>query len=220
MLHLAIQTVEKPDNFCLMDDDKVIFQKFIDGTDFSSDSLFSQISKALGENKIEANEIEFVTCVVGPGSFTGIKSGLSFAKGFAYGLKIPIVSISSLEALAFSVRNDFNGDLMAMIDARNERVYAQVFTIKNAKLQEKSDIFVDEIEKILKSHKKVSLIGSGAIINSEFIKSLGDYEIIQESIIDSANAGILGFGKFKRKEYFDAHSIKPIFISEPKITLN
>ena len=93
--------------------------------DLSRDSLYL-INEMFDKNNVKIDDIEKIIVVNGPGSFTGIRIGLSIAKVFAWAKKIPIIPISSLEAMAFSDTTDANY-IVPMIDARREFVYSSIY---------------------------------------------------------------------------------------------
>lgn len=90
-----------------------------DGKDTSS-RIMPVIDEAFRKSKICPNDIDKIFVVNGPGSFTGIRVGLTVCKTMAYGLDIPIVLVSSLEVMA----SGFDSNVMSLIDARRGYVYA------------------------------------------------------------------------------------------------
>ena len=98
---------------------KYIFNKQV-GSDMSS-SIMGVIDEAFQTSGIKPKDIDKIFAVNGPGSFTGIRVGLTVAKTMAWSLKIPVVPISSLELIASGTPSDNN---IALIDARRGYVYA------------------------------------------------------------------------------------------------
>jgi len=94
------------------------------GKDLSSYTL-KEIDTMLKQNHLEPNDIDKIIVVNGPGSFTGIRVGVTIAKTYAYSLKKEIVTISSLEAMAISSKED---DIIKvpLIDARRGYVYGAI----------------------------------------------------------------------------------------------
>lgn len=99
------------------------------GTTLSSMAL-SEISKMLKNIQLEPTDIDKIIVVNGPGSFTGIRVGITIAKTFAYSLNKEIISISSLEAMAVSSKNN-ECCKVPLIDARRNYVYAAIFDNNN-----------------------------------------------------------------------------------------
>ncbi len=97
--------------------------------DLSKDSLYL-INEMFEKNNVKPDDIEKIIVVNGPGSFTGIRIGLSIAKVFAWAKKVPIIPISSLEAMALSADGDYDYVVPA-IDARRNYLYASIYDIKN-----------------------------------------------------------------------------------------
>ena len=96
------------------------------------------VDELLRETDIAPDELDAVAVGKGPGSYTGLRIGVSFAKGLCYGLQKPLVAVGSLDALAEVAREDYEAGILAvddwsnallcpMVDARRMEVYAQVF---------------------------------------------------------------------------------------------
>lgn len=128
MLVLAIDTSGHHGGITLArgdsDDLKIIESAAIQGGTFSAE-LSPQISEILARNKIDIEKIEGLIAVTGPGSFTGLRVGLTAVKGLAEVLKIPIANVSALESLAFSQREP--SSVMAVLDAGRGEVYVGTF---------------------------------------------------------------------------------------------
>lgn len=95
------------------------------GKDLSSCAL-QKISELLKNNDLEPNDIDKIMVVNGPGSFTGIRVGVTIAKTYAYSLNKKVITISSLEAMALSSKTDSTFKI-PMIDARRGYVYGAIF---------------------------------------------------------------------------------------------
>jgi len=89
--------------------------------------LHSAISGLLRKNGYSLKELSAVAVSIGPGSYTGLRVGLSAAKGLCYALKIPLIALNTLEILAFGVRDLAQTFICPMIDARRMEVYTAVY---------------------------------------------------------------------------------------------
>lgn len=112
----------------VVEDDKLIDKIILEfNKDLSTETLFN-IDKMFNDNKIDAKSIDKIMVVNGPGSFTGIRIGLTIAKTYAYSLNIPICLVSSLLAMAISTSSDSGIDfLVPIIDARRGYVYSAIY---------------------------------------------------------------------------------------------
>ncbi len=90
-----------------------------------SEAFFPNLEEVLSNLKLKIADFDCVACVIGPGSFTGVRIGMSVAKSFSYSLKIPLITMSSLELLAQNITSD--RPICAVIDAGSGLVYHQTF---------------------------------------------------------------------------------------------
>lgn len=105
------------------------------------------VDELLRENRLSPDELDAVAVGMGPGSYTGLRIGVSFAKGLCYGIRKPLIAVGSLDALAEVAREDYDAGIVdvddwdtarlcPMVDARRMEVYARVFDTKGAALSE------------------------------------------------------------------------------------
>ncbi len=144
MNFLAICTVSRSTLISLV----VNGENYTEVLEFSrhSENLFPLLTQTLDEHNLTLADFDCFGCVVGPGSFTGIRIGMSVVKGFGFALSKPIVAINSLELLAYNRLNSASsGKILAVINAGAGMVYHQAFRVYEGKLvalyQPKLDTF-------------------------------------------------------------------------------
>ena len=133
------------------------------------------VDELLRETDIAPDELDAVAVGKGPGSYTGLRIGVSFAKGLCYGLQKPLVAVGSLDALAEVTREDYEAGILAvddwsnallcpMVDARRMEVYAQVFDSTGAAQSEVAAEVVDSgsFAAFRASGRPFVIFGSGA----------------------------------------------------------
>ena len=166
-----------------------LYSAIVDG-DRLVDSISEDFGKSLSEvalpkivsmfenNNISARDIDKIIVVNGPGSFTGIRVGLTIAKVYAWSLSIPITTITSLEAMACSV--DSNKLLVPIIDARRGYVYASIYE-NNEELLEPQHILLDDLynkidkDSVFITNDEIELNGNKCEYVPNFVKIVKKY---------------------------------------------
>ncbi len=174
------------------------------------------------ETGISATELDAVSVSMGPGSYTGLRIGVSVAKGLAYGLGIPMLAVSTLKAMALGflkrLEVEKNGDhtflLCPMIDARRMEVYLAMYDSKLETVQDVSALIVDK-NSFLKElkNRKLHFFGSGAqkcesVINHKNAFFNHDYLNSSKDLIP------LAYNQFKRKEFVDTAYFEPYYLKD------
>lgn len=132
------------------------------------------VDELLRENDIAAEELSAVAVGMGPGSYTGLRIGVSFAKGLCYGLQIPLVAVGSLDSMVQVAREDHEAGIIdvdnwndvvlcPMVDARRMEVYTQMFDTQGQPLNEvKAEIVTEESFKEWRNERQLVIFGNGA----------------------------------------------------------
>ena len=134
-----------------------------------AERLMAVIEQAIADAEISITDIGKIAVSVGPGSFTGVRVGVSTARGFALALKCPAVGISTLQALAYdAAKVSVVMPILSIIDARRDELYAQFFSENGAPLSEPMVTTLPRILEQLKAQPKRHLLsGSGALLINE-----------------------------------------------------
>ncbi len=106
--------------------------------------LHSTIKTVLEKNDCQLSQLEAVSVNNGPGSYTGIRIGLSAAKGLCYALQKPLLTVTSLELIAFTAKNIASGLICPVVDARRMEVYYAVYSNDMALQQEPAAHIITE----------------------------------------------------------------------------
>ena len=171
----------------------------------------------------DIKEISCVVVAIGPGSFTGLKVALSVAKGICFSMNIPIVGVSSLEALAMQVSYS-NIPVTAIIDSRKNEYFFAQFEFKDAMPVRKSPDDCIRIEEFPKRFHKTLFIGNDYDSQASLIKEyMGKDAMLAPAHlwhINPANVGILGIERLKKGDVDDILSIEPIYFRAPEIRKN
>lgn len=178
-----------------------------------SEKLHQFVNWALEGAEISLKELDAVCVSKGPGSYTGLRIGVSAAKGFCFGLDIPLISINSLEILAQSQVDKGFDLIIPMIDARRMEVYTANFDGNGKMISDIEAKILDETSFQEFADKKIAFIGD-AVEKSKAVLSLPNAEFI-EGIHPSAKQMIgLAEGKFTQKEFEDVAYFEPFYLKE------
>ena len=160
MLILAIDTTALTATAAITDDSKLIGLYTLNTTHTHSETMLPMIENLLHNAKISLSNIDKFACSAGPGSFTGVRIGISIIKGLAFGTDKPCVGVSTLEALAYNM-NGFDGIISPVMDARRSQVYNALFR-NGERLCDDRLITVDELyEDIKQFDEKIYYTGDG-----------------------------------------------------------
>jgi len=175
----------------------------------------------LKQNKIKPSDLSAIAVSKGPGSYTGLRIGVSFAKAMSYGLNIPLISVGTLEALANAASKKHNTLICPMIDARRMEVYTALFNKELNELEKVSAEIIDENYKqdLLKKEKLV-FCGSGSkkleqVLNSK--NAIFDFDI-QPSAVNMIEISEKKFleDNLEDTAYFEPFYLKDFIAIKPK----
>lgn len=136
--------------------DKQVIKKIVQKNDTNLSTNFTSfVDNLLKDCHISVNDINKIFVSVGPGSFTGIRVGLTFAKILAWSLRVPIIPVSSLEVLASSCDSDI---LVPLLDARRGYVYTGIYDSSLNSILEDKYILFEDLQSKLAEYKDITYI--------------------------------------------------------------
>jgi tRNA threonylcarbamoyladenosine biosynthesis protein TsaB len=178
-----------------------------------AEKLHVFIDEVLNEAKIDKKQLTAIAVSKGPGSYTGLRIGVSAAKGLCFALNIPLISTLTLEVLAQQVKQDAHY-IIPMLDARRMEVYSAVYNSEKKQIRETKAEIIDEnsFKDYLKDGKTI-FIGDGAIKFEEICKHKN--AIFQnDSFPSSAEMGSLAEAKYKIGDTEDVAYFEPFYLKE------
>lgn len=218
---LAIDTSTMLGGIAIMDESRLIAESRLNVKTTHSERLMTEIDHCLKQSGFAISDIDVFGVAIGPGSFTGLRIGLSTVKGFSYATKKPIVSIPTLEALAWNFPYS-RYPVCPMLDARKKEVYAALFKWEDGNftglISETSIKPEDLIRKALTitSDNKLIFTGEGVILyRDKIMEIMGEKAIFpppEKMVPSPANVASLGLKKALRGEFSEPISLIPIYI--------
>ncbi len=177
------------------------------------------IEKAMKAADWEMKDLDAVVVSNGPGSYTGLRVGLSVAKGLCFGLGIPLIAVSSLDALADFAQAAYpDGLYFPMIDARRMEVYMGGYDVAMKSIFPIGAVILSEntFDEWLPFGKKIVLCGSGVEKSKTLYK--GAQFVFLDTNFSSKHLVNLGLKYFHEKEFVDLASHTPFYLKPPNIT--
>lgn len=174
------------------------------------------IEKSLQEIGINFKDLSAIAVSQGPGSYTGLRIGVSAAKGLCYALGIPLVAVDTLKVLASQAKVD-NGLIIPMIDARRMEVYSAIFSfdlenIRTTQAEIISETSFSEID------QKIYFVGDCSE-KCESILIQDNFVFLPEIKYPSAKEmSVLSFEKFRKADFVDVAYFEPFYLKDFMIT--
>jgi len=166
---LSIDTSTSSLSVCITDDDEVIGEINLNNGLVHSTTLMPAIENLFTMLNFDKSELSHIAVTVGPGSFTGIRIGVATANAFSLALNIPVISVSSLDAMSMNFIS-YEGTVITTIDAQRDTYYVGVYRARDSKIEKiiENTIMTDEeLEEYIQNCKeKVLLAGEKRELSS------------------------------------------------------
>ena len=198
---LSITTSSKICGVAILEDTQIIDEINLNNGLTHSESLMPLIKQILDKNSLALSNIDLLVCDIGPGSFTGIRIGISTIKAFTDSLGIPSIGVSSLDCLTYNCKN--MGVICSLIDAKKNNVYCEIYenilTTAFSHIVRRKSSF-ENIEDLLLELKNINpnyditFVGDGAVSYKETILNyLPTSHFIDNNSLSASKVGFAGF---------------------------
>lgn len=214
---LNIETATKNCSVALAKEGKTVLCKEIAEEGYShAERLHVFIEEILQETGVTTKDLVAIAVSQGPGSYTGLRIGVSAAKGLSYALEIPLIATDTLQTLASQV-NVLDGLIIPMLDARRMEVYSAVFTpaLENKKTIEAEiiaensfDLFTEKLYFVGDCNEKCQ-----SVLTKE------NHIFLDEIKYPSAKEmSFFSFQKFQKNDFVDVAYFEPYYLKDFMIT--
>src|SRR5690606_18699894 len=177
-----------------------------------SERLHVLISELLEESGLSLSQLDAIAISKGPGSYTGLRIGVSAAKGLCFSLDIPLISVPTLTSLAQRVKGP--GSIVAMLDARRMEVYSAVFDKNKEQIEDTKAVILDAHSYLhLLDQGIVNFIGSGV----EKFRNICDHPnavFIEDQLPSAREMIFLADKKFSNKNFEDVAYFEPYYLKD------
>jgi tRNA threonylcarbamoyladenosine biosynthesis protein TsaB len=212
---LNIETATKNCSVSVSDGDTLLALRELNEGKFShAEKLHSFIMEVLQSAGLSMTDLNAVAISKGPGSYTGLRIGVSAAKGLCYALNIPLISVSTLKCLALQIQPEEGDYVVPLLDARRMEVYSAVFDGNLIQVRETEAEIIDEnsFKKLLQKGK-VFFLGDGAEKCKEYIRH-DNANFASESFPSAKEMVLMVNEKFNKAEFEDLAYFEPFYLKD------
>jgi tRNA threonylcarbamoyladenosine biosynthesis protein TsaB len=214
---LALETSTMLGGVSVMDDrEGLLIEARLNVKTAHSERLMSEVDHALRQAGLGISDIDVFGVAVGPGSFTGLRIGVSTVKGFSYATGKRIVSVPSLEAFAWNFPYS-KYPVCVMFDARKKEVYAAVFRWSETGFERvMGEVSIRPADLVRSFEGKVVFAGEGALVYREIITEVAGENALfaapHAMVPSPSNVAYLGLRKAVEGDFSDPVSLVPWYI--------
>jgi tRNA threonylcarbamoyladenosine biosynthesis protein TsaB len=219
---LAFDGTAKAATVSVTEDSKVLGYYTIDNGLTQSELLLPMAENLLKSLKLTFSDIKLYATAVGPGSFTGVRIGVSLIKGLAFGRNVPCVEVSTIEALAENVA-PLKGVIIPCMDARRGQIYTATFRCDGAKLEriteDRAISLIDLAEELREYNENIYLCGDGYEVARKALISEGILISSTPELLITQNAASVAKvakNKFDAGEYVNDTDLAPVYLRMPQ----
>lgn len=214
---LNLETATKNCSVTIAKEGKTIACKEIAEQNFShAEKLHVFIEELLAENNLKFSDLNAIAVSQGPGSYTGLRIGVSSAKGFCYALNIPLIAIDTLQLLAKQIQIK-EGVIVSMIDARRMEVFTAFYDKNHEQIRTTKAEIIDE-NSYQEHVEKIHLVGDGT---EKFKNTLTHEKFVFHSNVVFPSAkemSELSFIKYKMSDFVDVAYFEPYYLKDFVLT--
>ncbi|MXX04801.1 MAG: tRNA (adenosine(37)-N6)-threonylcarbamoyltransferase complex dimerization subunit type 1 TsaB [Gemmatimonadetes bacterium] len=181
-----------------------------------AEKLPGMLERIMGDLDVQWSEVEAFAISIGPGSYTGLRVGLSLVKGLAYVTKRPVAAVPTLDAIAFQVPC-CRYPVHVLTDARRGQVYEARYDTSGGWPERQSEFRVGQLEDVLASiEDEVLLVGSGVdAYRPNIVAVLGERACFPHEgagRLMASSTAFLGLDRLKRGEQSDLNTLEPLYL--------
>lgn len=213
MYLLNIETSTRNCSVALAKNGETIFCKEIAEIGFShAEKLHVFIEKIINEAKINFSDLKAIAVSKGPGSYTGLRIGVSAAKGLCFALDIPLIAVDTLKVLAMQVSIE-NGVIVPMIDARRMEVYSAIFDQNFNKIRDvEAQILVEN--SFSEFDQTIYIIGDSSEKAKTILTNKNIIYLDEIQFPSAIQMSKLSFEKFQNNDFEDVAYFEPFYLKD------
>ncbi len=210
---LAIDTSSFPASVAITDDNILLGEYVIRNQRKHSQNIMVMTERLFGDLGMDISEIDVFAVTVGPGSFTGLRIGISSVRAFAQAMNKPVVAVNTLEALAYNM-SAYDGIVIPMLDARRDEVFTAAYHFIDGVADEITPPCVMTIDEICDSYEMGMILGDGAIIHADDFIAGADFDFAPLNLSETRASALAmaAYLKAKMGETCHYNEVEPMYL--------
>ena len=224
MIILGIDTSSPSGSVALLDNGLVVSESLLNNSPAYSGKLLKEVDGVLNRSKIKLNELGGFVITKGPGSFTGLRVGMSLLKGLILAIEKPFVSVNTIDAYAETVKPG-PYSICPVLDARKKQVYTALFSSKNDLYIRKTSDQAISAENLCGQIKQpTAFVGNGLEVYKElfsfYLKKNFIHDVPVKNITVAASACLIALRDFKERMSCDLDSLTINYVRPSEAEIN
>lgn len=212
---LNIETATTVCSVSVSNKEKVLSFKEINNGYSHAENLHVYISEVLNQANLTPTQLNAVAVSKGPGSYTGLRIGVSAAKGMAYALNIPLVSVDTLQLMSAAAKKNESTFYCPMLDARRMEVYTCVYDQRLNPVEKIQAVIIDEISvQQFSKFESVCFFGDGMPKCKNLLQELKNATFKEDITPSSKFMPQFAYKKFTENDFEDVAYFEPYYLKE------
>lgn len=218
---LAIDTATDVCGIAITEDKQLITEYRSNFKRAHAEKLIDSIDKVLADGNLSIKDLDGIAISIGPGSFTGLRIGLSVVKGLTFATNVPVVSVITLDALAHQALF-WNHQICPLLKAQADEAYTALYRVKEFNLQRISEYRLITLNDLTNLFTKKTLIINNGMKNlkhyiSKFKNNFISLAPEEMTLISGVSVAQLGSEKLKKGEIEDIETLEPFYYKDFKV---
>jgi tRNA threonylcarbamoyladenosine biosynthesis protein TsaB len=216
-IHLiALETSGTTSGVYISKNKEVLGQLTLHQKNIHSRSLSVSLKQLLDHLQLSLRDMKAIILSAGPGSFTGLRIGYSFAKGIAHPLNLPIIEVPTLDIWAYQT-GQTDLPVFSFINAHREEIFGAHYKWQESQMKQEGDYRLISLNALPEVIKKNTLICGGDLDQFQeiFEKNLGDFAVFPYPMVKQLQGWALlelGYAKFKAEDFSDFEHCEPMYM--------
>ena len=219
MYILGIDTATRVAGVAVVNEERLIVEKFLNNQKTHSQNLLPMIKQAIEEAGLKPEDLGGIAVTMGPGSFTGLRIGMAAAKSLAQVLNIPLIGISTMETIAYNIVG-LPGFICPILDAQKSEVYSAIYYTRDDELTLMEGPYAltihELVEKFKRHSREVTFLGDAVpVYVNQLSQEMGPkahFASKINSLPRAAAVAELGFKRIAQGEADDPINLVPAYI--------